>query len=63
MGKSYQALVAQALTWYCFTGVFSLSPFRREPFLRLATLGQGAVLGRRVIASENVFILSSAQTL
>jgi hypothetical protein len=57
MGQSCWALVAQALPWCCFVGV-SLSPYRREPFLRLASLGQGAVLDRRVIASAKMFLLS-----
>jgi hypothetical protein len=39
----------------------ALSPFRREPFLRLASLGQGVVLDRGVFASTKMyFILSSA---
>jgi hypothetical protein len=38
-----------------------LPPFRREPFLRSASLGQGAVLDRGVFASAKMnFILSSA---
>jgi hypothetical protein len=42
-GQSCRALVAQALPCCCFVGV-SLSPYRREPFLRSASLGQGAIL-------------------
>jgi hypothetical protein len=57
MGQSSWALVAQALPWYCFAGV-SLSPYRHEPFLRLASLGQGTILDRRVIASVKMFLLS-----
>jgi hypothetical protein len=30
--------------------VCSLSPFRREPFLRLASLEQGVILDRRVFS-------------
>jgi hypothetical protein len=42
--------------------VCSLSPFRREPFLRSAPLGKGAIFDGRVIASINIFYsLSSAQ--
>jgi hypothetical protein len=42
--------------------VCSLSPSRRELFLRSASLGQGAILDRRVIASVNVFhSLTSSQ--
>jgi hypothetical protein len=37
--------------------VLFLSPFRREPFLRLASLGQGAALDRRVIPQMS-FILN-----
>jgi hypothetical protein len=44
-GKSCQALVAQALHCCYFAGV-SLSPFRREPFLRSTYLVQGAILDR-----------------
>jgi hypothetical protein len=44
-GQSCRALVAQALPCYYFAGV-SLSPLRCEPFLRSASLGQGAVLDR-----------------
>jgi hypothetical protein len=37
--------------------VGSLSPYQREPFLRLASLGQGVVLDRRVSSLlQNVFI-------
>jgi hypothetical protein len=36
----------------------ALSPYQREPFLRLAFLGQGAVLDRRVSSlPQNVFVL------
>jgi hypothetical protein len=45
MGQPCRALVAQALPYYCFAGV-CLSPYRREPFLMSASLGQGAVLDR-----------------
>jgi hypothetical protein len=38
--------------------VFSLSPSRREPFLRSASLWQGAVLNHRVFPfSQNILIL------
>jgi hypothetical protein len=38
--------------------VFSLSPYRREPFLRSAFLGQGAVLNHLVPSlPQNVFVL------
>jgi hypothetical protein len=41
--------------------VLSLSSFRREPFLRLVSLGQGVVLDRGVFACTKIyFILSSA---
>jgi hypothetical protein len=33
----------------------SLSPFRHELFLRSTSLGQGAAIDCRVIASANVF--------
>jgi hypothetical protein len=57
MGQTYRALVAQALPCCYFVGV-SLSSYRREPFLRSASLGQGVVLDRRVSShSQNVFIL------
>jgi hypothetical protein len=36
----------------------SLSPNRREPFSRSASLGQGAVLDHRVIASAKMFLFS-----
>jgi hypothetical protein len=39
--------------------VFSLSPSRRVPFLRLASLGQGVILDQRVIASTNLFYSQS----
>jgi hypothetical protein len=35
-----------------------LSLYRREPFLRLASLGQGADLDHRVIASAKIFLFS-----
>jgi hypothetical protein len=39
--------------------VCSLSPFRHEPFMRLVSLGQGAVLNRRVfLLLQNIFILN-----
>jgi hypothetical protein len=43
--------------------VCSLSPYRCEPFLKSAFLGQGVILDRRVSSlSKNVFYsLSSAQ--
>jgi hypothetical protein len=38
--------------------VYSLSPYQHEPFLRLAFLGQGAVLDHRVSSvPQNVVIL------
>jgi hypothetical protein len=43
--------------WWYFAGV-SLSPYRREPFLRLVSLGQGVILDRRVIASAKIFLFS-----
>jgi hypothetical protein len=40
--------------------VCSISPFQREPLLRSASLGQGAILDRGVFASAKMyFILSS----
>jgi hypothetical protein len=36
----------------------SLSPYRREPFLRSASLGQGVVLDHRVLASAKMFLFS-----
>jgi hypothetical protein len=44
-GQSCRALVAQTLPCCCFAGV-SLSPYRREPFLWSASLGQGVILDR-----------------
>jgi hypothetical protein len=44
-GQSCSALVALVLSCYYFAGV-SLSPYRREPFLRSASLGQGVILDR-----------------
>jgi hypothetical protein len=55
MDQSCRALVAQALPCCCFTGV-SPSPYRHEPFLRSASLGQGVILDHRVFSSANVFI-------
>jgi hypothetical protein len=55
--QSYWALVAQTLPWYCFAGV-SLSPYRREPFLRSTSLGQGVVLYRWVFRFRKVFLFS-----
>jgi hypothetical protein len=43
-----------------FLQVCSLSPYRREPFLWSASLGQGAVLDRQVFVSTNVFIFLSS---
>jgi hypothetical protein len=40
--------------------VLSLSPSRREPFLRSAYLGSGVVLDRRVITSVNCFYSQSS---
>jgi hypothetical protein len=57
MGQSCWALVAQALPWYCFAGV-SLSSYHHEPFLRLASLGQGTILDHQVITSAKMFLLS-----
>jgi hypothetical protein len=57
MGKSCWALVAQALSYCCFAGV-SVSPYRREPFLRLTSLGKGVILDRRVIASAKMFLFA-----
>jgi hypothetical protein len=38
--------------------VWSLSPYQREPLLRLAFIGQCAVLDRRVSSlPQNIFIL------
>jgi hypothetical protein len=37
--------------------VCSFSPSRREPFLRSAPLGQGAVLDRWVIASTKMYFI------
>jgi hypothetical protein len=57
--QSYWALVAQTLSYCCFAGV-SLSSYRCEPFLRSTSLGQGAILDRRVIASAKMlYSLSS----
>jgi hypothetical protein len=45
-----------ALILFCRCAL-SLSPFRRKPFLRLASLRQGAVLDRRVFSLlQNIFI-------
>jgi hypothetical protein len=57
MGQSCWALAAQALPWCCFAGVY-LSPYRREPFLRLAFLGQGVILDQRVFRFRKMFLVS-----
>jgi hypothetical protein len=56
-GQSCRALVAQALPCCCFVGV-SLSPYRRELFLRSASLGQGAILDQRVFRFRKMFLFS-----
>jgi hypothetical protein len=53
MGQSCGALVVQVLPC-CFAGV-SLSSYRRVAFLRSASLGQGAVLDRRVFHFHKMF--------
>jgi hypothetical protein len=40
--------------------VCSVSPSRREPFLRLTSLGQGVILIHQVIASVNYFYSQSS---
>jgi hypothetical protein len=57
MDQSYWALVAQVLPYCYFVGV-CLSPYRREPFLRSASLAQDVVLDRRVNASAKMFLFS-----
>jgi hypothetical protein len=52
--QSCRALVAQALPCCCFAGV-SLSPFRRELFLRSASLEQGVIFDRRVFRFRKIF--------
>jgi hypothetical protein len=45
-----------ALLLFCRS--LSLSPYRREPFLRSTSLGQGAVLDRRVFCIRKIFLFS-----
>jgi hypothetical protein len=40
----------------------SLSPYRCEPFLRSASLGQGAVLDRRVFSLPQSFLFSTLRS-
>jgi hypothetical protein len=56
-GQSCRALVAQTLSYCYFAGV-SLSPYRREPFMRPASLGQGVILDRRVFCFCQMFLFS-----
>jgi hypothetical protein len=60
MGKSYRALVAQALTCCYFVCALSLSPFQSVLFLRSTSLEQGDILDHQVITSANVFYSQSS---
>jgi hypothetical protein len=61
-GKPCWVLIARALLYYYFVGALSLSlsSIWHELFLMTTSLGQGATLNRRVIASACPFILNLA---